>query len=230
MVIGKMRTEGLTAHRRSSFQEGGNNGIMNKDRMNRARNIRSVDDLNKVTNSTVVGMESYGDIQNYFSDAYGISVLGFDNCDLFAVMATMAGLDDILVEFPDAADKISTVRYVPQLKAMGDIDRDGRVRIGKDGLRDYGTGVHEAVHALDYKRSKPGTNSFSADIVAEARKVLGLRKNSKEYNSLAFVLTNSIRDAGDSAELFAYAVESEMGGASNKLSSAIYAQLKGAKQ
>lgn len=196
--------------------------------MNRARNIRSVDDLNKVTNSPVVGMESYGDIQKHFSDVYGISVLGFDNCDLFAVRATMAGLDDILVEFPDAADKISTVKYVPQLKAMGDIDRSGRVRIGFDGLQDYGTGVHEAVHALDYKRSKPDTNSFSADIVSRARKELGLRSNSKEYKNLAFMLTGDPVDAADPAEVFAYGVESAKGGASNRLSDAIYRQLKGA--
>lgn len=207
---------------KQDFTKSSENGIMNKERMSRARKIKDIDDLNKVSSSKVIGMESNDEIKHYFESTYGIKIEDFENCKLFSLKATMAGFDDALAEFPDANSRIKRIYFDPKFRDYGEIDKKGNVRIGKKGLKDYGTGVHETLHALDYKKSKPGTNSFSEDIVRRARVELGLRKNSTVYKNLAYLLTRDVADAADPAEVFAYAIESEKGGVGNELSAVIY--------
>lgn len=205
-------------------------GIMKRETLSRARNIKTVDDLLEVSSSRVIGMEKINDIQSYFESAYGIKVEGFENKDLFDVKATLAGYDDILAELPETARKIKYIKYNSHLKDYGKINTKGLSEVGPLGLRDYGTGVHEASHAYDLAMSRFGTHSFAEEIVEQARKNLKLRKNTKEYRSLLMQITASYKDIDNACEVFAYAIETAKCGIDNRLATEIYRLMKESKE
>ncbi len=204
-------------------------GKIEREVLSRARNIKTEEDLLKLSNSRVIGMESVEEIKTYFETTHGIKVEGFENKDLFGVKSTFAGYDDMLTEFPDARRKIKSVRYNSRLQHYGRIDTAGVSEVGPSGLRDYGTGVHEAAHAYDLAMSRFGTHSFAEDVVEQARKNLKLRKNSKEYTALLLQITGALEDTKKPFEVFAYAIETAKGGIDNKLADEIYRLIGGKK-
>ena len=190
--------------------------------LNRAKNIHSIDDLREVSSSPIIEMESITEIKGRFLQQFNILVEGFDRKDLFAAKTTLAGYDDMLTEFPEIKNGLRIIRYVGNIASMGDWSATGLSRVGKTGLQDYGTGVHEAAHALDYARSGGHGNLYSEQIVEKARKNLGYRSNGADYIRVRMELTADLGDARDSREVFAYALESHKGGSGNDLADEIY--------
>ena len=191
----------------------------------RARKITSIDDLTCVSKSPVVDMKSYDEILQHFSQTHRVNVLNFEGRDLFSVKTALAGYDDMLQEFPDIMGHIHTIRFDPRIRALGQMGQSGLSLVGAKGLRDYGTGVHEAAHALDFARSKGG-RKYSETVLAEARRRLGLRVNSREYKDLCFISTMDVKEMAKPEEVFAYAIETEKGGTSNRLSKVIWEIIK----
>ena len=204
-------------------------GIIEEEIMNRARTIKTEADLLKVSTSKVIEMGNIEDIKTYFKNTHGIEVEGFENKELFDVKATLAGYDDILTELPEAVRKIKKIKYNSHLKNFGNINNKGLSEIGPLGLKDYGTGVHEATHAYDMAMSQYGKYDFSESILEQARKNLKLRKNTKEYKALLFQITGSYKDIEKAYEVFAYAVETAKGGADNKFAVEVYRIIRGEK-
>ncbi len=187
----------------------------------RAHRITSIDDLSKVSKSPVINMKSYDVILQHFSQTHRVNVQNFEGRDLLSVKAALAGYDDMLREFPDIMGHIHTIRYDPRIRALGQMGQGGLSLVGVKGLKDYGTGVHEAAHALDFARSKGG-KKYSETVLAEARRRLGLRVNSREYKDLCFISTMDVKEMVKPEEVFAYAIETEKGGTSNRLSKVIW--------
>ena len=196
--------------------------IINKETLSRAKNIRTFTDLEKVSSSKVISMSNLEEIVEYFKSVHGIDVEGFSGRELFSIKATLAGYDDMLSEFPDAKARIKKIEYNPKLSDMGNLNIDTKIsQIGPSGLKDYGTGLHEAAHAYDLVMSKPGTHSYAEEVIELARKNLRLRRNSKEYINLVVRMTG-LPTENRAYELFAYAIETAKGGIDNKYASEIY--------
>ena len=108
--------------------------------------------------------------------------------------------------------------FVPKSSSYcGEMNSNGTLSIMKKGLQDYGTGLHEASHALDYVMSSNITkDEFSTSIVKESLKILKLRRNSKKLEK---ILTRIMpyNETSKDAEVFAYSIETELGGSSNEL-------------
>ena len=204
------------------FKDGAKYGIIKENKLYRARKINNEKDLEKVSKSKVISFETYEEIQQHFKDNYNIDVVGFEKKELFSVKATLAGYDDILSEFPNAKLKLNSIQYNPNSKHYGTLNNKGVSQVGPNGLKDYGTGVHETTHAYDWFMSKPNTHSFAEEVVEQARKNLKLRKNSKEYINLAYQITGSLEDMKKPYELLAYGIETAKGGINNKLAIEIY--------
>ena len=193
---------------------------------NRAKKDLSFEDLTEISGSDIINMESYSEIQAYFHDKYGIDVEGFDKKNIEDMRFVFAGIDDVLREFPDALGCMRKIVYNSKLEVYGKMNDRGVCQIGPNGIRSYGTGVHETIHALDFYRSDPDTYSFSEGIYKIALKELGLRKNSKQLYKFVFSITGAT-DINDYPEILAYAVETQKGkGIPNSLSKAIYECLK----
>lgn len=216
---------------RNNLPNNGKNGIINLQKeansiLNRARNINTFEDLQKVSNSKILAYDNIADIKEYFINTHNVSIENFTENDLLGVKATLAGLDDMINEFPEIRNNINTVRYVPNLGSMGEWNSSGLIKIGKKGLKDYGTGVHESAHALDYVRSENGVK-YSEQIVEEARKSLNLRSNSKEYRNQCVRITGDVADTKNPQEIFAYAIETAKGGVRIDLADAILKLVSG---
>lgn len=138
-----------------------------------------------------------------------------------------AGIDDVLREFPDALGCMRKIVYNSKLKVYGKMNDRGVCQIGSSGIRSYGTGVHETIHALDFYRSDPDTYSFSEGIYKIALKELKLKKNSKQLQKLFFDFMGYSEDCKRVPEILAYAIETERGkGNTNSLTRKIYEILK----
>lgn len=193
-----------------------------KSYSDRARSIHSENDLRKVSNSSIINLENHKEITNYFYDNYGIKIIGFENKELLDVKAVLAGYDDMIRAFPEIAARITRIEYNPRLKVLGRMHRNGLSEIGPDGLKDIGTGIHEAAHALDYSRSKPGSNSYSEQIVEQAKRNLRLRKNARKTIDLLVRITGTVDDINKNPEVFAFALETAKAGPANELADEIY--------
>lgn len=189
----------------------------------KSSNVTTEIALKEVSKSSIIDMQSTSEIIEYFADTYGVTLEGFEDKELLNLKIVMAGFDDALSLFPDARDRMKKISFDKTLKDYGKINEFGHCKIGIKGLGNYGTGIHETIHALDFAISKPGTNSFSENILKRVRKELKLKRNSKQYTKLGFDITGSFVDATDDSELLAYAVETEIGkGKANILSQTIY--------
>ena len=101
------------------------------------------------------------------------------------------------------------------------MNSNGTLSITKKGLQDYGTGLHEATHALDYVMSSNVTkDEFSTSIVKESLKSLKLRRNSKKLEK-TLVKFMPYHECSKDAEILAYSIESELGGNSSELTKLI---------
>lgn len=193
--------------------------------LNRARNIRSTADLDRVSSSPVTEFDSIDEIKDYFKRKHDVDVSGFEKKELFGVKATMAGYDDMLTEFPEIRDTLKRIGYNSHSHNCGTYNTlTLSSKVGPKGLQDYGTGIHEAAHALDKARSVT-FGEYSSDIVEKARKNLKLRSNSNEFKDLRIRLCGNL-EYTDTAEIFAYAIESEKGLSGNKLSAEIMRLIK----
>ena len=208
------------------YKDGEKYGTLKENRLYRARKINSYSDLEKLTQSNVLKCETYEEIQRYFEEKHGVNIVGFENKALLDIKAIFAGYDDIMCELPNSIFKIRKIQYNSKSKYCGTLNNHGLYQIGPSGLKDYGTGVHEAMHAYDLFMSKPNTHSFAEEVVEQARKNLKLRKNSKKYINLAFQITGSLEDIGKSYEMLAYGIETAKGGINNKLAHEMYRIVK----
>ena len=194
---------------------------------NRAKKDLSFEDLTEISGSDIINMESCSEIQTYFHDKYGIDVEGFDKKNIEDMRFVFAGIDDVLREFPDALGCMRKIVYNSKLKVYGKMNDRGVCQIGSSGIRSYGTGVHETIHALDFYRSDPDTYSFSEGIYKIALKELKLKKNSKQLQKLFFDFMGYSEDCKRVPEILAYAIETERGkGNTNSLTRKIYEILK----
>ena len=203
------------------------NGLNKRLSLNKSKRINNKEDLMSITKSDIISMEDIDQIKKYFSTAHNITIDGFDNKDLFAVKATLAGVDDFINEFSKAKDGIKTIKYDSHSKVYGRMSENKIMTIGPQGLQSYGTGVHESAHALDFVMSTIGTNDFSERIVEQSRKQCGLRKNSKKLERILFDITNQFEDLDNLIEIYAYSMESEFGGNSNILTKSIFELTQG---
>ena len=190
----------------------------------KAVKINSFQELQNLSKSSIINMKSIDEIKQYFDEKYNISVDGFDDKTLLQVQAPLCGVDDILSMFPKANKGINRIVFVPKDNSYyGEMNSNGALSITKKGLQDYGTGLHEATHALDYVMSSNITkDEFSISIVKESLKSLKLRRNSLKVDKLLGRLSMPNKEFDKDAEVFAYAMESELGGNSSILTQAIF--------
>lgn len=200
----------------------------------RAMNIESEADLLKVSRSRIIDMKDTEEIVDYFKREHNIKIIGFDGVDLFGLKTVLAGYDDFISEFPKAGEFIKKITYNTKIRDYGTMNDFGESYVGKKGIQSYGTGIHEAAHALDYYVSKyelPEGQKLSINICKEARKNLKISRNMKKYDYLIFQFAGmtkmSYRGKIKNEEVFAYAIETEMGqGHTNELTKEILRLLK----
>lgn len=192
---------------------------------NRSHPVTTVDELRAISNSPVIELSSHDEIRQYFRDSYMINVKGFEEQDIFGTKAVLAGYDDMLREFPDAQGYLKSISYNSRMRSYGSYSTGGTSRVGKRGLNDYGTGVHETAHALDDARST-AEKSYSELVLERARKQLGIRVNSRKYRDICFFLTMDPDEMTKPYEVFAYAIETEKAGNSTDFTKAVLAIIK----
>lgn len=209
-----------------SSRRASDNVLLKKDVLERAKLIRAEVDLRKVSNSSIINMSSKEEILDYFREVHGIRIVGFENKDLFELKTTLAGYDDMLLEFPEVAGFVKEISYNPHIRANGQIDlNSGLSEVGKTGLKDYGTGVHEMAHVVDHLRSKRINKSYASAVVDTARKRLKLRINSTRYRNMVVRMIGPVKEPAiydNPIEIFAFAVETSKGGVVNELADEIY--------
>jgi hypothetical protein len=129
----------------------------------------------------------------------------------------------MLTEFPEIRKSLAVIRYNPSIKDYGKWGPNRISEVGKDGIRDYGTGIHESAHALDYVRSNGPDYDYSERVVEQARKNLHYRKNSKDYKNAWTRITGVVNGSEEpSEEKFAYAIETAKGGVEIDIANEIY--------
>lgn len=211
----------INAQKRENYAKHKADDVKSYDR---AKRIDTEIDLKKYSKSAIIDMKNYNEIYNYFS-LKNISINGFDNKNLFDIKVVLAGVDDGISLMPESEAGITKIVYNPKLKSFGKMFSDGEMQIGPNGMKDYGTGLHETAHAFDFAVSGHG-EKISEVIVETARKKAGFRKNSTEYSNMLIRMCGKIDDSKKMYEVFAYAVESELGGNGNKFTKAVVEELR----
>lgn len=140
----------------------------------------------KITKSDVIIMNSNKEIVNYFKEKYNIELINLDKLKTDDIKPALCGVDDFLKDFPEARKGLNKIEYVPGLRgAQAMINSNKLMEIRKDGFSNYGTGIHEASHALDFgKSSILDKEKYSERIINDVLKEKGIRKNSKGYMKL----------------------------------------------
>lgn len=207
-----------------SYKEWYDKYVVDRMYSHKKYDISNIETLRKVSKSDIINVKNISRIKSHFKKYYNIDLEGFENLDLDSVKITLSGVDDFINTVPVAKNGLKKIVYNSNLAEYGSTRSDGLVTIGKIGLANYNTGVHEAAHALDFYKSTH-IRIFSDDIASKAAKSLGKRVNSKEIKKMAesLVFYDAI-DSKDKSEWFAYALEAEFSNSQkrNKLSKAIY--------
>ena len=189
--------------------------------------IKTEEDLAKLSSSKIANLDSQEKIIAYFNDKYNITIEEFATDNLLKIKAPLAGLDDMLTDFPELSKAISRVKFDETKNLFGE-QSFGIITIGKKGLSDYGTGVHEAAHTLDWSRSYG--KDYYETAMNEARKNLGLTKKSPKYRSYVYDLFNQDTTlVYNERELFAYFMETSKVRKSNAFANELYRVVKGYK-
>lgn len=196
---------------------------------NRARSFNSIEDLRSISDSAILNMTTQEEIDEYFKTTYNIELEGFTSKNVENNKFSLTGLDDMLKEFPEILQNLKKIVYVPNFKYLGEWSDKGIVKISHKGLTDYGTGVHEAAHSLEHVRTGFGM-SYAQNVVNQAAKNLGLRKNSRVYKNYAIQITQDAEQAAEPKELFAYAIETARSGIDNPLAQEILKIVRGYKK
>lgn len=204
----------------------GTNAIVSDIIREKAKPINTIDDLRSVSKSSIIDMKSFDEIINYFKEEYNIEVENFkDNPKKLHNKAPFAGLDDMLIEFPEIRKRIKKVVYDEGLKDLGTSSQFGIVRIGSKGLQDYGTGIHEATHILDFKRDLL-QETYAKKVYELAMKNLGLRKNGREVKLIVARMCGEPKYVEDAHEVIAFAMETAKGGRNVPFANEIYRIIK----
>ena len=184
----------------------------------RAKNVKNIRELEKISKSPVVSMDSIDDIVLYFDKTYGIEIQDFDGQDLFKVKETLSGFDDFFKEFPEAGKLTKNIMFSPQFEEDGKMSANGFSVVGPSGL-DYGTGLHEAAHALDYAISGTELYAFSNVVYINSLRAAGYKSYKQNIDQIiGSVFLDEIQKAkilDDPAEIFAYSLETALGGVNN---------------
>ena len=190
-------------------------------------------------NETVAALEDVAAVANYLNKRHEITASeAFQKISLERQKAFLAGIEFVKKKYGSELD----VSYVD---ALGKNERDQgqysatRIKIYLHPTRGDGfvIGVHEAVHARDAALSekmdgfdkmpvKTAYNMYSAKILAEAKKELGLSSNQTDYSNLLmriFGLNTTLYEKykDNPGEIIAYAIDYEATGHSNELSAFI---------
>lgn len=147
---------------------------------------KTVETLKSNTRSGIINMSNKDEIINYFKEKYNIELVDLDKLMVDDIKPALCGVDDFVKDFPGAGKFIKRIEYHPGLNGRyADMGSDGIMRIRKDGFSDYGTGIHESAHALDFSKSfKFDKEKYSERIIYEILKEKGIRKNGREYERL----------------------------------------------
>lgn len=172
--------------------------------------IKSLQALNNLSKSSIINIDKHEDLKDYFNSKFDIKISNFDKKDIEEVKVTLAGVDDIITKFPMTKDGIVEIIYNHRIKSFGVTHGNGIIEIGKKGLSNYNTGLHEAVHALDMYVTDPGQKSLSEKVARKALKNLGLRSNSRKILNLSSEFIGpDIKELKNFDEWLSYAVEAE---------------------
>lgn len=190
----------------------------------RSRNTRTETDLRKLSNSKIVNADTVEEAQQMMMNKYGFDVEFFEDQDVFAVKAVLAGYDDFLTEFPEAIGFIKSIDYDAALEYMGTMSKNGYSRVGPNGLGEYGTGLHESSHALDFAVSIVNGESFGDSVVREAIVNLGEKNYSQSVDQIIGMvsLKDRLKILSDNSEIYAYSMETSMGGIRNKFADEVF--------
>jgi len=200
--------------------------IMHSKISNRAKSIRTEEQLRKISKSAIIKLKSIDEIQTHFMYHYDIEVQDFLGLDLLKTKTVLAGYDDFMVAFPEVRGFIKNIMFSPELgdNIMGTMDEFGFSKVGKSGLGDYGTGLHEAAHALDFILSSAFGETISEKVVLEAKNKLG-KKYSKNIIQIIGLFDDPVEEAkilADPTEIFAYAMETKMGEVKNIIAEEVF--------
>ena len=191
------------------------NELFREDVSYRARSIKNINDLQKISNSPVVAMDSIDEIVLYFDSKYGIEIQDFGDQDIFRIKATLSGYDDFFSEFPKAGRFVKNIMFSPQFEDDGKMSSNGFSVVGPSGLA-YGTGLHEAAHALDYAKSSPELHTFSNAVLIQAIREAGYKTFQENIHkiigSLFLTKAQIANILADPSELFAYSLETALAG------------------
>lgn len=198
----------------------------NLNRIGKNQSVNKIEKLNKVSKSSIINMNNIDEIKKYVSENYSINVVNFDNLDLDKSKIILSGLDDTILQYPDIKNSLNSIIFDKGIKQDG-ILRGFNIHIGETGLN-YETITHELAHVIDKERSSADVLDYSQGVLKKAREKLQLRKNSKEYEKLAYEIVGyDKRNANLEEEIFAYSFETETTNAQlgNRLSKAIMEEI-----
>lgn len=157
-----------------------------KRRLGKVSSETAGEEWKKLTKSDIIELNNNEEIVNYFKEKHNIELSNLDKLKPEEIKPALCGVDDFLRDFPEARRGLKKIEYVPGLrKAYGTMDTNKLMQIRKDGFADYGTGVHETSHALDFGKSSIfDKEKYSEKIVRQVLKEKGIKRKSKEYNKL----------------------------------------------
>ena len=165
----------------------------------------------KLTKSDIIKLNNNEEIVNYFKEKHNIELSNIDKLKPEEIKPALCGVDDFLRDFPEARKGVNKIEYVPGLrKAHGTMDSNKLMQIRKDGFAEYGTGVHETSHALDFGKSFIfDKEKYSEKIVRQVLKEKGIKRNSKAYKNILYKkqITRNYPPKDYELELFAHYIE-----------------------
>lgn len=198
----------------------------NLNRIGKNHSINSIEKLNKISKSSIINMKNTDAIKKYIKENYSIDIVNFDSLDLEKSKIIFSGLDDVIKKYPDVKNSLNSVIFDEGITQDG-ILRGLNIHIGENGLN-YETISHELAHVMDKERSSGNVLDYSQGILKKTRRKLKLRKNSKEYERLAYEIVGyDKRNANLEEEIFAYSFETENTNSQlgNRLSKAIMEEI-----
>ncbi len=152
--------------------------------MFKTTDVKTIQELKNISKSSIINIKNYSSLNDYFKEKLEIELIGFNKKPIEDVKITLAGIDDIANKFPKVKNGINRIHYNSKLKSYGKYHTNGLIEIGPKGLSNYNTGIHEAIHALDYVVTGYDKISLSETVSRKALKNLKLRINGRNTEKL----------------------------------------------